>query len=300
MIMAVAFGVAIFGGLMLGIFNVDAVRLTSDEFDVEYGNQISTNINDYIKSDANVEKNAKLYLNVPDQPGYNYPAVGIYTGIITYDKKAVSFRVKVVDTTVPVFKNFSSSITVPVGTSIKELASYFSATDLSDVTINISSDTLDLNTAGTYSVVVAASDSNGNTASKNCVVTVKDDSDNNSQNNEDNNNNTDNNDNNSNTDTTPTSGLADSGYYTDGNGNNVSYESYYSQDEADALAAEKEADTTLTVVNYATIFENHTVYRVEWYTTPTNNNNTNTDNTDNNNNTNNTDNTNTDNTNTNQ
>ncbi|MDD8048024.1 MAG: DUF6077 domain-containing protein [Thomasclavelia sp.] len=67
---------------------------------------------------------------------------------------------------------------------------------------------------------------------------------------------------------TPTSGLADSGTYIEGS-NTVTYQSYYSKSEADALYATKVSDTSLTVNSVTTrTYNGATVYVVSWYTTP--------------------------------
>ena len=78
--------------------------------------------------------------------------------------------VEVVDTIAPVVTlNGSSSITVELDTVYNELG----ATSNGNEAVNISGDTVNINVAGTYTVVYSATDAAGNTGTASRTVTVK-------------------------------------------------------------------------------------------------------------------------------
>lgn len=216
----------------------DKIKVKQDEFIYEYGTSISRELSDYSDSKASLINKAKFYFDVRNETGKDYPKVGTYTALIKFNDAITSFRVIVKDRVVPQFTNIPSSIEVPVGSSISDVQSYFSASDLSGATISVSGDTLNLNEVGSYNVVVTASDPYENMTSAECVVNV-----------------------------TARSGLANSGSYTDDKGNLVYFEEYYTQDEAVAAQTNKAADTTLSVSQVSqSTYNDLKVYRYEWYT----------------------------------
>ena len=219
------------------MIKAEKIDIIKDEFVYEYGTDISRNLEDYASNDKEILDKAKFYFDVRNEDGKDYPKVGTYTGLVDYDDLITSFKVIVKDTTVPQFTYIPSSINVDSGISMEELENNFSATDLSGASISINSDNLNLNVAGSYSVLVVASDPYDNSTSQSCIVNVIE-----------------------------KKGLANSGSYVDNDGNTVYFEEYYSLDEATNAQLSKMQNSEYVVSEVVeSIYNGKTVYRYEWY-----------------------------------
>ena len=74
---------------------VKELALTSDKVSVELGNEIDTNVADYV-SDADVAAETTI-----DFSGVDTATLGTYTATVTYKDQTVDLTVDVVDTTAP-------------------------------------------------------------------------------------------------------------------------------------------------------------------------------------------------------
>lgn len=75
----------------------DEIRLISDEFEVSVGDEISTEIKDYVRMSASAIEQMELDMSEVDTD-----TIGIYKASITYNDKTESFNIVVTDKTAPV------------------------------------------------------------------------------------------------------------------------------------------------------------------------------------------------------
>lgn len=144
----------------------------------EYGNKIEIVDTDFLALDDLDQKqkeallsNLKIENNLVMEENKDYPKVGEYTITFTYKDKVLSTNVMVKDTTKPVFNDISS-LTFEEGTEFDFTTAGIEATDLTEVKLTYDDSAVNKEVAGTYNLLVTATDSNGNTEIKEIQVEV--------------------------------------------------------------------------------------------------------------------------------
>ena len=143
-----------------------------DNFTIELGNEISTNVADYVldNTDEKVVKNTTVEIVGLDESS-EYPSVGDYVVKVKYKNQVREVIVTVEDTTKPVFKDFNKDITIYTGEQV-DWNTLFVADDLSDVTISVDDSNIDYSKAGTYQIEVVATDSSNNSVSETANLNI--------------------------------------------------------------------------------------------------------------------------------
>lgn len=151
-----------------------------DEVSVEFGNPISTNVEDYLNlekiGEGELQKIlAETKLEIVDDKkvdGKSYQQIGEYKIKLTYNNEEFEVIVKVDDTTKPVFKDFKNSVDTYKDVRIDFTKSY-KAEDLSSVTITSDDSQVDYTKEGSYKATVTATDESKNAETKEVTVNVK-------------------------------------------------------------------------------------------------------------------------------
>lgn len=181
--------------IVISIINKkDLLKLKKGSMNVEYGQSVSTDLNDYLdlsdlsnKEKKDVLKNTKYKSNVKNeletitnqdgtisQKDRGFAKIGDYKITLTYQNEVEIIKVKVRDTVTPQLSG-PDNIEIIQGTDLTtfDFKSLISATDLSqlnDVIIDYSA--IDTNILGEYKVKASVEDVNKNKAEKEFKVTV--------------------------------------------------------------------------------------------------------------------------------
>ena len=181
--------------IVISIINKkDLLKLKKESINVEYGQSVSTDLNDYLdlsdlsnKEKKDVLKNTKYKSNVKNeletitnqdgtisQKDRGFAKIGDYKITLTYQNEVEIIKVKVRDTVTPQLSG-PDNIEIIQGTDLTtfDFKSLISATDLSqlnDIIIDYSE--IDTNTLGEYKVKASVEDVNKNKAKKEFKVTV--------------------------------------------------------------------------------------------------------------------------------
>ena len=181
--------------IVISIINKkDLLKLKAESINVEYGQSVSTDLNDYLdfsdlsnKEKKDVLKNTKYKSNVKNelktitnqdgtisQKDRGFAKIGDYKITLTYQNEVETIKVKVRDTVTPQLSG-PDNIEIIQGTDLTtfDFKSLITATDLAqlnDIIIDYSA--IDTNTLGEYKVMVSVEDVNKNKAKKEFNVTV--------------------------------------------------------------------------------------------------------------------------------
>ncbi|MBS6115063.1 hypothetical protein [Thomasclavelia spiroformis] len=181
--------------IVISIINKkDLLKLKTESINVEYGQSVSTDLNDYLdfsdlsnKEKKDVLKNTKYKSNVKNeletitnqdgtisQKDRGFVKIGDYKITLTYQNEVETIKVKVRDTVTPQLSG-PDNIEIIQGTDLTtfDFKSLITATDLAqlnDIIIDYSA--IDTNTLGEYKVKVSVEDVNKNKAKKEFNVTV--------------------------------------------------------------------------------------------------------------------------------
>lgn len=151
------------------------LKLKKDEFVIEYGKTISMNAEDYLSKDVDKEviKTVKIEPIIENEKGKEYPAVGIYKVTLTYKDEKTIAKVIVKDTTKPVIEGVESiDMIQETDLTTYDFNSLFTITDLSQVETNFDTSKIDVNTVGSYTLKVVATDKYKNKAKLDVPVNV--------------------------------------------------------------------------------------------------------------------------------
>ncbi|MDE6952430.1 MAG: Ig-like domain-containing protein [Erysipelotrichales bacterium] len=151
-----------------------------DEVSVEFGNPISTNVEDYLdeeKTDKNdmpkiLAETKVEVLKDKKVKDKNYQPVGDYRVKLTYENEEVEIKVTVSDTVKPVFKDFKESVDTYKDVKI-DFTKLYKAEDLSKVIIIVDDSKIDYAKEGNYKATVTAIDESKNEETKEITVNVK-------------------------------------------------------------------------------------------------------------------------------
>lgn len=159
------------------ILNQKNLVLKNEEIQVEFGETISLNPEDYldmakidkdILDKVNISTNAPDRTELPDNSFKECPPVGEYSVMISYNDEVVEATVKVVDTTKPIFAKYKKEVgvTKDCNPDMEKIIAEFQANDLSEVKITVDDSQVDYSKVGTYKAIVKATDKYNNEATR--------------------------------------------------------------------------------------------------------------------------------------
>ena len=161
----------------------DNLQLEVTEITIEYGDALSLDPKEYLAEDTSEDilkdTKAEIFVVNEDDQKEKDPLetdgsdleVGNYVLSLSYNDEIEDVAVTVEDTTAPEFKDFAETLSYEEGSEAVDLASLFTAEDLSDADISVEG-TVDFNTVGEYKIKVTAKDQYENAVEKECTVTV--------------------------------------------------------------------------------------------------------------------------------
>lgn len=161
------------------------IELKDEIFYIEYGNNISTDISQYLSSNTKQKVIDNTEFNLSNFKS-NYPTinqglridvgnkqiihkdkeyldVGDYKLYLNYKNKEIKeINFKVVDTTKPIIEKISEKIIIEQNAENVDFKKYFKCTDLSVCTLNIDSSLIDISKTGNYKLSIKANDKSNN------------------------------------------------------------------------------------------------------------------------------------------
>lgn len=153
------------------------LELKTNKVNVEYGTTYTPKLKDIVKNYKDFNKyDLKIINNIPNEKDKTYPAVGKYTITVKYKKKSLKQSVIVKDTKAPEFV-LPANMELLQGTGFNtfdydSLKSLLNIRDFSEVSIEIDTSKIDINTPGQYDFNVTVKDKYNNETKKAGKVTV--------------------------------------------------------------------------------------------------------------------------------
>lgn len=153
------------------------LELKTTKVNVEYGTTYTPKLKDIVKNYKDFNKDDLEIINkIPNEKDKTYPAVGKYTITVKYKKKSLKQSVIVKDTKAPEFV-LPANMELIQGTGFNtfdydSLKSLLNIRDFSEVSIEIDTSKIDINTPGQYDFNVTVKDKYNNEAKKTGKVTV--------------------------------------------------------------------------------------------------------------------------------
>lgn len=153
------------------------LELKTNKVNVEYGTTYTPKLKDIVKDYKDFDKDDLVIINkIPNEKYKTYPAVGKYTITVKYKKKSLKQSVIVKDTKAPEFV-LPVNMELLQGTGLdtldyNSLKSLMNISDLSEISIEIDTSKIDINTPGQYDFNVTVKDKYNNETKKTGKVTV--------------------------------------------------------------------------------------------------------------------------------
>lgn len=153
------------------------LELKTNKVNVEYGTAYTPKLKDIVKDYKDFNKyDLEIINNIPNEKDKTYPAVGKYTITVKYKKKSLKQSVIVKDTKAPEFI-LPANMELLQGTGLdtldyNSLKSLMNISDLSEISIEIDTSKIDINTPGQYDFNVTVKDKYNNETKKTGKVTV--------------------------------------------------------------------------------------------------------------------------------
>ena len=153
------------------------LELKTNKVNVEYGTTYTPKLKDIVKDYRDFNKyDLEIINNIPNEKDKTYPAVGKYTITVKYKKKSLKQSVIVKDTKAPEFV-LPANMELLQGTGLdtldyNSLKSLMNISDLSEISIEIDTSKIDINTPGQYDLNVTVKDKYNNETKKTGKVTV--------------------------------------------------------------------------------------------------------------------------------
>ena len=141
---------------------------------VEYGTTYTPKLKDIVKDYKDFNKDDLEIINkIPNEKDKTYPAVGKYTITVKYKKKSLKQTVIVKDTKAPEVV-VPADIEILQGTDLSafDFKSLINISDLSEISIEVDTSKIDMNTPGQYNINVTVKDKYNNETKKTAKVTV--------------------------------------------------------------------------------------------------------------------------------
>ncbi len=177
-IMIVAGAVVVIGvGATAYALNGPKLELKTNKVNVEYGTTYTPELKDIVKDYKDFNKDDLEIINkIPNEKDKTYPAVGKYSITVKYKKKSLKQRVIVKDTKAPEFV-LPTNMELLQGTGVdtldyNSLKSLMNISDLSEISIEIDTSKIDINTPGQYDFNVTVKDKYNNETKKTGKVTI--------------------------------------------------------------------------------------------------------------------------------
>lgn len=153
------------------------LELKTTKVNVEYGTTYTPKLKDIVKNYKDFNKDDLEIINkIPNEKDKTYPAVGKYTITVKYKKKSLKQSVIVKDTKAPEFV-LPANMELIQGTGLdtldyNSLKSLMNISDLSEISIEIDTSKIDINTPGQYDFNVTVKDKYNNETKKTSKVTI--------------------------------------------------------------------------------------------------------------------------------
>lgn len=153
------------------------LELKKNKVNVEYGTTYNPKLKDIVKDYKDFDKDDLEIINkIPNEKDKTYPAVGKYSITVKYKKKSLKQTVIVKDTKAPEFV-LPANMELLQGTGFNtfdynSLKSLMNISDLSEISIEIDTSKIDINTPGQYDFNVTVKDKYNNATKKTSKVTV--------------------------------------------------------------------------------------------------------------------------------
>lgn len=153
------------------------LELKTNKMNVEYGTTYTPKLKDIVKDYKDFNKYDLVIINnIPNEKDKTYPAVGKYTITVKYKKKSLKQSVIVKDTKAPEFV-LPANMELLQGTGLdtldyNSLKSLMNISDLSEISIEIDTSKIDINTPGQYDFNITVKDKYNNETKKTGKVTV--------------------------------------------------------------------------------------------------------------------------------
>lgn len=153
------------------------LELKTNKVNIEYGTTYTPKLKDIVKDYMDFNKHdLEIINNIPNEKDKTYPAVGKYTITVKYKKKSLKQSVIVKDTKAPEFV-LPANMELIQGTGLdtldyNSLKSLMNISDLSEISIEIDTSKIDINTPGQYDFNVTVKDKYNNETKKTGKVTI--------------------------------------------------------------------------------------------------------------------------------
>lgn len=153
------------------------LELKTNKVNVEYGTTYTPKLKDIVKDYKDFNKyDLEIINNIPNEKDKTYPAVGKYTITVKYKKKSLKQCVIIKDTKAPEVV-LPANMELIQGTGFNtfdydSLKSLLNIRDFSEVSIEIDTSKIDINTPGQYDFNVTVKDKYNNETKKTGKVTV--------------------------------------------------------------------------------------------------------------------------------
>ena len=174
MIIAAGAVVLIGVGGMTYLLSGPTLELKNDKVNVEYGTTYTPKLKDIVKDYKDFNKDDLEIINkIPNEKNKTYPAAGKYTITVRYKKKSLKQTVIVKDTKAPEVV-VPADIDILQGTNLSafDFKSLINISDLSEISIEVDTSKIDMNTPGQYDINVTVKDKYNNETKKTSKVTV--------------------------------------------------------------------------------------------------------------------------------
>lgn len=174
MIIAAGAVVLIGVGGMTYLLSGPTLELKNDKVNVEYGTTYTPKLKDIVMDYKDFNKDDLEIINkIPNKKDKTYPAVGKYTITVRYKKKSLKQTVIVKDTKAPEVV-VPADIEILQGTDLSafDFKSLINISDLSEISIEVDTSKIDMNTPGQYDINVTVKDKYNNETKKTAKVTV--------------------------------------------------------------------------------------------------------------------------------
>lgn len=174
MIIAAGAVVLIGVGGMTYLLSGPTLELKNDKVNVEYGTTYTPKLKDIVMDYKDFNKDDLEIINkIPNEKDKTYPAVGKYTITVRYKKKSLKQTVIVKDTEAPEVV-VPADIEILQGTDLSafDFKSLINISDLSEISIEVDTSKIDMNTPGQYDINVTVKDKYNNETKKTAKVTV--------------------------------------------------------------------------------------------------------------------------------
>ena len=149
----------------------EEMKLKAEEYQVEYGKSISSDVKTYLDNTDDYMKETKLTGIPENEAEKEYPSIGEYEIVLKNNDQESKVKITIKDTVAPAFKDIKEIYEVEYGKSFD--VKNIKAEDLSNIEYTLDDSNVNYKKVGTYDATVTAKDSSGNEAKQNIKIKVK-------------------------------------------------------------------------------------------------------------------------------